>query len=281
MKTNNDFIQVIVKPLVKYFINLLRFRKGCNKPVNLLKTLYVNFACLPSLKQAIKLPILVYNGTELYKIGKIRIDCPIQFGMIKLGDNDFKVHGRGKLLNNGLIVFGGPVEILGGFIIENNGVICLGGYIVIGSGTRFIIRNKLEIKEYVRIGFNCFFMDTDDHYMINVIDKCVHRFSSPITIGRYNWVGAHTYCKKGVKLPDYTIVASANTLLTKDYSALEPYCVLAGSPAKIIAKNVRRIYNMKEQCRLMEHFKNTLEKKVIVDVENMEEYCLSNFFSLK
>ena len=108
------------------------------------------------------------------------------------------------------------------------------GYTQIGEGTLILIRDYLEIGRYTRIGFLSFFMDSDDHFTVNMENQKVARNKAPIIIGKYNWIANKTVIKKNTKIPDYTIVASSNTLLSKDYTENGEFCVLGGIPAKVI-----------------------------------------------
>ncbi len=56
-------------------------------------------------------------------------------------------------------------------------------------------------------------------------------FDKKVVIGDYSWVGMNSVILPGVKLGTRTIVA-AGSVVTKSFP--EGYCVIAGSPAKII-----------------------------------------------
>jgi acetyltransferase-like isoleucine patch superfamily enzyme len=56
-------------------------------------------------------------------------------------------------------------------------------------------------------------------------------FDEKVVIGDYSWVGMNSVILPGVKLGTRTIVA-AGSVVTKSFP--EGYCVIAGSPAKII-----------------------------------------------
>ena len=112
--------------------------------------------------------------------------------------------------------------------MENNGTMVFKGYTQIGEGTLILIRDYLEIGRYTRIGFLSFFMDSDDHFTVNMENQKVARNKAPIIIGKYNWIANKTVIKKNTKIPDYTIVASSNTLLSKDYTENGEFCVLGG-----------------------------------------------------
>ena len=88
-------------------------------------------------------------------------------------------------------------------------------------------------------------------------------------------MGNTTFIKKGVKTPDYFIVASPNALLTKDYTSMPPYSVVGGSPVKLLKSGIRRIYNGEIEAKLNKHFKATLDNTVIWDVEtkDLDIFC--------
>ncbi|MDR2086488.1 MAG: hypothetical protein LBP72_04860 [Dysgonamonadaceae bacterium] len=67
------------------------------------------------------------------------------------------------ILNFGEIIFKGAV-IIGAVIIDNFGQIIFEGETLAGEGTTFIIRKRLYIGKYARIGFQSFFIDNDAHY---------------------------------------------------------------------------------------------------------------------
>ena len=98
-------------------------------------------------------------------------------------------------------------------------------------------------------------MDSDDHYTVDIANRQVSYNKKEIIIGKYNWIASHSYIKKGTKTPDYLIVASANALLTKDYTSLPPFSVIGGSPAKLLKSGVRRIYNSNMEQKVNQFFK--------------------------
>lgn len=247
--------------------------------LSLSKTIYFNFKSLP-FRQACKLPIFIYHCTSIYRIGKIEIKSNNIFqGMIQWGKLGYKSPGNGKICNYGKIEFYGPVFFGGGCILENVGTMVFKGDTQIGEGTLMLIRDYLEIGRYTRIGFLSFFMDSDDHFTVNMENQKVSRNKASIIIGKYNWIANKTVVKKNTKTPDYTIVASSNTLLSKDYTENGEFCVLGGVPAKVIAKGIRRIYNYKAEAELNDYFKHNPESKYLqldISQENLEKYCLDN-----
>ena len=268
-----------MKRLLMPFVRLVRGERKTHRSLNIIKTIFVNFKALP-FSQARHLPIFIYSGTRIYHLGKITINSPqVTRGMISIGKIDFKSQGHGKIFNLGEIRFEGPVIIGGGVIIENLGCIILHGQNFISEGVTLLIRDRLEIGCFSRIGFRCFFMDSDDHFTINCKDLSIRRNKQPIIIGQYNWIAGRTHVKKGAVTPDYTIVASAHTLLTKDYSNIEKYSVLGGIPAKVIGQGIRRIHNWEAEQQIYSYFNANPDKDIyIADIspEEIDDYCLSN-----
>jgi acetyltransferase-like isoleucine patch superfamily enzyme len=211
-------------------------------------------------------------------MGKITIEGEIKRGMISIGRVDLKAQGISKIINSGEIIFKGPVILGGATILENSGKIIFEGQTRVGEGVTFLIRSQLTIGKYTSVGFHSFFMDSDDHYMINVQTGEVKENKKEIIIGKYNWIANGTMVKKGTRTPDYTIVAS-RSLLSKDYTnILSLYSIIGGMPAKSISSGYRRIYNRKEEALLRKFFTENDMPSIIIDLENIniDEYCTKN-----
>lgn len=248
-----------------------------NQRINIYKTLLLNFLAF-GIKGVWKCPIYVYRNTQIYSVGKIVIECEWRRGLVRIGKLDLKSQGVTKFLNKGTIIFGGYARIEGCTILENYGTIVLGGYNRIADGSYVLIRDTFIMGEHTRLGLHSFVMDSDDHYTINVKNGQVARNTKPIMLGKYNWIASHSYIKKGVITPDYLIVASANALLTKDYSELPPYSVIGGSPAKLLKSGIRRIYNTTEEKKMKKFFCDYPNKQVFVyeSLSHIDDICKQN-----
>lgn len=252
-----------------------------DREIHIYKTLLFNFLAF-GVKGLIKTPVYIYGHTKIYRVGKINIHCPTTRGILKIGQLAYKSQGITKFLNAGTIDIYGYTIIGGATIIENRGNIVFGGYNQIGDGASLIIREKFVLGEQSRLGFHTFVMDSDDHFTSDAETLVVHKNKKPIYIGKYNWIANKTVIKKGVKTPDYLIVASANALLTKDYTSLPPYSVIGGSPAKLLKSGIRRIYNQKEEARIKKYFKeHPSETSLKIDLGGLsfDEYCSMNKIS--
>lgn len=244
----------MIKDYIKRFILFFIGFSVRNQSINIFKTLIFNLIAF-GLKGLIYRPVYIYNNVKIYRIGKIILRCPMKPGLLKIGQLDFKSQGLTKFYNSGIIEIHNFVKIEGATIIENTGTIIFKGMNRISDGCNIFIREKFELGKQSRIGFHSFIMDSDDHYTLNVENQQVSYNKKEIIIGNYNWIASNTFIKKGTKTPDYLIVASANALLTKDYSSLPPYSVIGGAPAKLLKSGIRRIYNSKVEKMLNTFFK--------------------------
>ena len=68
-------------------------------------------------------------------------------------------------------------------------------------------------------------------------------------------------------------MASANALLTKDYTDLPPYSVIGGCPAKLLKTGVRRVYNTEKERVLNNFFNSENTNFVIEETIDLEEFC--------
>lgn len=274
---------MIIKELVKRILYPLLGLSVPNQIPNVYKTTMFNFMAF-GFNGILHFPIIIYGNTKIYKVGKIRLKCRMRRGLVKIGELDYKSHGETKFFNYGTIDIYGPVKIEGCSIIENTGSIIFMGNNRIADGCTLIIRSGLTIGKESRIGFHSMLMDSDDHYTINVANKVVGKNTLPIVLGAFNWIANSTIIKKGVKTPDYLIVASANALLTKDYTNDVPkYSVIGGAPAKLLKTGIRRIFNTQHEREIRDYFdKNPTSKTMSLDIDEdkIEDYCKLNGLNL-
>jgi len=87
--------------------------------------------------------------------------------------------------------------------------------------------NGIVIGDHTNIGPNVGIISANH----NLIDNVKHEFSCPIRIGKFCWIGMNAVILPGVELGDFTVVG-AGSVVSKSFT--EGYCVLGGSPAKII-----------------------------------------------
>ena len=206
---------------------------------NLVKTLWFNWKMLPA-RQARHLPIWFYGKVTLRSTaGSVVIDGPVTPGMIKIGKRDYYVTTsipQCIWTIRGAIRFRGPLSFgFGSYVMVSDGAELTfgskGSYF--GTGVKIICFNRIEFGNAVHVPWECQFMDTSFHYIENRASGEIPPLTRPIRIGTHVWIGNRTTFTKGAIIPDDTIIAS-NSLVNKDFSALEPYCLLAGVDRKSV-----------------------------------------------
>lgn len=253
----------------------------CSRYLNIWKTAYINFRCLP-FSQAVRFPIIVWGGVTISSLmGKIEINAPIKCGMIKLGVRwryELSSCSKSFLHNSGKIIFNGAAEFFNGYMITTakNGVINIGRNVFCNSNVVSIAHNDyIRIGNETRIGIGTRIVTNDSHYIIDTNSLEVRNNHSSITIGANCWLTGDVKVMKGVVLPDWTIV-TANSILNRDYTkSISENSIIGGQPAKLIKEGQRRIFSLTSEAELNQYFadmsagaKFTLGKDV-----NLDSYC--------
>lgn len=266
--------QIYFRNLLRYFHNNLH---NVNR-VNWWQTLRFNFMLLP-FKTACKLPFLLYGKCELGVLrGEVEFLHKPYKGMVKIGITDpFRsIECTTFLCLTGLLQIGKEVVFRRGTHMEINGTIHVEDYSYIGDCGCIKVAKFVHLGYGLRVGNNTTIMDTDFHYVINTANRLVKDNSLPIIIGDNNWIGGNCIIKKGTKTPKGTIVAGPYSMLSKDYTKLIPeYSLVAGSPAKLLVENVRRVNNYDSENILAKYFKEHNEPFAFSG--DIDDFCLPKY----
>lgn len=255
-------------------------RKNIHK-VNYFKSLYVNLCFLP-FKDAIKMPILIYGKCTLYDLsGNVKFKVPIQKGLIKIGITDpvRSYHSNSFLSINGNLIVGNNVTLRRGInlSIMKNSTLELEDNVYIGDNCTIIVAKSICIKQATRVGNNTTFMDTDFHYLLNLESKTVKPCEANILINENCWIGGNCIIKKSTILPRGTILAGPYSMVSKDYTKIIPeFSIIAGSPAKLLVENMRRINNDDTSLMLFEYFTQTSIPYKFEENVDIDNICLPN-----
>lgn len=233
----------------RFFIRIARKvlgLEGNKNKINWLKTLYFNFRTMPW-DIARHLPIYLYGKFSFINLdGKVLINAPIKSGMIKLGlQVDLFSCRQTSIINlpiNAQITFHGHCKGYTGTIIRLESKACLdiGSKVIIGSKVKICCADHIYIGNNSAIAFESQLIDTNFHYVINYDNGKVKRRSSPIIIGKSNWIGNRTTVMHNTITPDNCIIGS-NSLLNKNYEGRLGH-LIAGAPAIIHSeKDYRKI----------------------------------------
>ncbi|MCR4966090.1 MAG: acyltransferase [Bacteroidales bacterium] len=225
---------------------------------NIFYTLWFNFKMLP-FKQAVKLPFFIYGQmTMRSKKGKIVLDTngEIHPGMVKIGKNDYYIATSVQRtiwnIRGTLVIQGNTRFMMGSYLlIADNATLTIGGNEeIFGTNLRILCFEQITLGKNVRIAWDAQIMDSSFHYIEQIEkDNAIPKLTEPIILGDNIWVGNRTTISKGAKIASWTVVAS-NSLVNKDFSNCEPYCLLAGAPAKVKATGLRRIFDVQREKEL-------------------------------
>lgn len=244
--------------------------------ISWIKTYLYNFLIF-GIKGLITPCIYIYNDVRIISLGKILIKCPIEKGLIRIGFWKAKANNYTRIINRGTIIFNGPTEIWGGCIIENyNGTLEFGRFNRVAESCKIMCTKKIHIQDYVAVGYETTFMDTDFHFIVD--DKgCVYPNEKEIVVGEGCWISSNCKIMKGVKIPKYSII-STNSIVLKDLSSFPECTLFAGIPVKPIKYGLRRNFNKKLESFLLSEFRShpTLEHYSI-EGDNWDK-LYENFF---
>lgn len=243
--------------------------------INIIDTLRFNIKAF-GLTKGLRLPVYIYGPIKMKSIGTVRIHCPIKRRLLVIGNNYGTVAAPYSVFyNTGTVEVYGKVIMNFGTVFINRGIVLFRGNNALGNQCDINIHNRLDVGYNTFIGYESHVADSDHHYVVDVNTRRVYRYSAPITIGNFNWFGSNSFIKKGTVTPDYLIVASPCSMLSKDYSSLPPYTVVAGSPARPVKQGIRRIYNFHEEAKIDDFFLQHPDKLFyqIEEQANLDDLC--------
>lgn len=223
-------------------MNINSLKNKLRKLLFLPYSIVFNFHYLP-LKQAVKIPILfACQPTFVCLKGKVILDTSeIKTGMITMGIRVAPIEAirTFRWQNAGTIVFKGICSLNHHTFIScsKEARIEIGANSSFSSGLKIITANQITFGEKARISWNCTFMDTDWHPIIDLVSNKTLPVSRSIVIGRAVWIGHDCIVSKGSKLPDNSIIASGSVV--KGYFK-SSNTIIGGNPAKVLDEGFSR-----------------------------------------
>lgn len=98
--------------------------------------------------------------------------------------------------------------------------------------------NPITIGNDVTVSAGACIISTGIDYEAWIEGKKGHTKDGGVTIGDHVWIGSKAQILNGVHITGPYVIIAAGAVVTKDI--LEPYCVVAGCPAKIIKRIERK-----------------------------------------
>lgn len=236
--------------------------------INIYKTIYFNFKMLP-FRDAKKLPVLFYGNVLISGLhGRIIFNQPVKRGIVRIGVNNEVIKTRtrkteiridGDLIINGKFDVG--IDVI--MIILKNAKLSVDEGTFIGSRNKIIATKEIKLGKYCRLGFESQILDTNFHFVKNLENNTVKRLNEKIFIDDYCWIGNRTTIMAGTQTPKNTIIGS-NSLLNKNYSAIIPEkSFIGGIPAKLVRKNMIRIFDKKLEREISEFFESNTNVSIM------------------
>ena len=199
------------------------------------KTIYFNFRCLP-IKQAVKFPVRVKYNTKFGVLDKnsVIISGNCTRSMITLGyrGGKFVTENKGYIsISNGKIIFNGKCNFGECFGISvESGELSFGNNFYANRNLLIECQKKITFGNNVLIGWNVSIRDTDGHSVNN------KPFIREIEIKNHVWISSDVTVLKGSFITDGSIIACNSTVC--GIKMTDNNCLIGGTPAKIIKKNV-------------------------------------------
>ncbi len=202
------------------------------------KTIYFNFKYF-KLSEALKFPVLISHRVIFAKLkGDIEMDAPLKFGMVRIGFGTVRIFDQRRMRAvwhlEGKIRFRGKASIGNGTKLSVLGNLTVGQNFIISAHTQIECRKSITFGDDVLIGWDCLFMDTDGHHILNEAGRKINE-NKEILIGDRVWFGCRNTVLKGVSIASDVVVA-ANSCVYGTFD--QPNCVIGGNPPKLIKENI-------------------------------------------
>ena len=134
---------------------------------------------------------------------------------------------------DGALTLGDFVRINAGarLTVASEAVCSIGAGTFVNADTLLFVRDSLSIGTGCAISWRCTVMDTDHHQLdyLGRVDR------SGVIIGDRVWVGAGATILAGTTIANGCVIA-AGTVVRGDF--LDEDCLIAGSPARVVRRNV-------------------------------------------
>lgn len=183
---------------------------------SLFSTLRFNFHYLP-LRQAVKLPILLYKPRFVAMKGKVRINAPVRFGMIQMGCDRVHIYSNtgvswenkgGTVCFNGRAAFGNDTFLSFGSEAD----VEFGDDVSASAGMKFVSVKRVQIGNKVAFGWGCLLTDTNFHPIIRMRDGSFAPPTREIVIGDNCWFASKCNILPGVTVPERCIFGICTTV---------------------------------------------------------------------
>lgn len=166
--------------------------------------------------------------------GEVLIDSPIKTGMIRIGFGNVRLFDKRYVRNiwflEGKVTFKGRARLGFGTKLSVFGHLVLGDNFIVSAHSQIECKKAITFGNNVLIGWDCLFMDSDNHLLLDNQDNVINP-AKEILVGDRVWFGARCTVTKGALLGDDLVVA-INSNIYRKYPISK--CVIGGNPAKVL-----------------------------------------------
>lgn len=244
---------------------------GGKRRLNIIKTVYINFRCLP-FKQAVFFPIKCYGPVRFRQLAGKIVLSKVPKARLSIGADNLGYRTKGSttitMVKGATMVVDGAVSINQGasILVDKDAILTMKNFSSLGDDSEIICRKSIIVGVSTRIAWQCQVTDFGSHFVMDCQTGKVNTLYRKVELGNYCWIGNRTTIQPGTRLPDRTIVAS-NSLLNKDYVALglQSYSLIGGQPAKLLRQGVKRIYDKQKEAELKSWFANNNAPYIVID----------------
>lgn len=206
--------------------------------ISLFKTLYANFKLLP-FKSAIRFPLLISRNVLLHDLtGSVQLG-KCSFGIVRFGFGNVDIFDqkieRSILSLSGDMIFEGRANFGHGSRLSVSGCFKVGDNFITTASSTYIVKNKVIIGSDVLISWGVTILDNDFHKIYNTEGILINK-SKQISIGDHVWIGANSSILKGVFISNGSVIGTGSIVSKSLY---HEDCIYAGSPAKLLKKNIQ------------------------------------------
>ena len=185
-------------------------------------------------------PILIHYKTKIIVKGKINLppigktfSSKIGFGgsdgILSFNKQYLYVARNAQLTFSGQFVIGEGAAIR----IEKKGNVIMGGRFYANKNFMLSCDSSIIIGDNFVSGWNVHVRDSDGHTI--AIDGREKLNTKGVVIGKHVWIAAEAHVLKGAKISDGSVVGYRSTVFGF-FDA--PNCLIVGSPANVIKRNV-------------------------------------------
>ena len=204
----------------------LTITKVCDYAISLPKSIYFCVKMFP-LRTALRLPVMVSHHVWLEELnGKVELPenpkfAGIRIGFGRVGIFDYSRSRSIIQISGGTLSFNGSVSLGQGtkISIGPRGHLIFGNHVCITAESSIICYDKIEIGDDSMISWDCQFMDTDFHSIMQADTSTGNllNLNAPIFIGKHCWICSRCMILKGAYMKDDCVLGGGQYALP--YSA--------------------------------------------------------------